>query len=107
MPGILHASVPCSLREHILKKAHTKKYYFDGDFVECKVYKTLREKCWCSGMQAEVRTHCHTCLVCATWKEPRHGTSPQLKPIPVGGPVHCVGIHVLEVVLTFDGMSML
>ena len=101
LPGVWRIAVPQSMRETLLKEAHSKN--FAGHFAERKVYATLRKKYWWNKMRADVRRHCRACLVCATRKGPGRRARPPLQPIPIGGPFHRVGVDVLKLPLTYDG----
>jgi len=54
-------------------------------------------------MRADVRRHCRSCLVCVRRRAPGRSVKPPLKPIPVGGPFHRVGVDVLQLPLTEAG----
>ena len=54
-------------------------------------------------MRADVRRHCHACLVCASRKGTDRASRPPLQPIPVGGPFHRVGVDILKLPASFEG----
>ena len=68
-----------------------------------RVYNRLRRNYSWQGMRSDVRTHCRSCLTCATRKGVVRATRPPLQPVPVGGPFHCVGVDILKLPLTYDG----
>ena len=67
------------------------------------MYDTLRKACWWPGIRRDVRTHCRSCLNCATRKGPGRAGRPSLQSIPVGGPFHRLGVDVLQLPLTEAG----
>ena len=54
-------------------------------------------------MWADVRHHCHACLVCASRKGTSHVSRSSLQPLPVGGPFHRVGVDILKLPTNFEG----
>ena len=54
-------------------------------------------------MRADVRSHCRSCLTCASRGGPGRPLRPELQPIPVGGPFNRVGVDVLQLPQTFNG----
>ena len=71
--------------------------------LERRVYDLLRRYYWWTGMWADVRHHCHACLVCASRKGTSRASRPPLQPIPVGGPFHRVGVDILKLPTSFEG----
>ena len=100
-PGSWRIVVPDVLPAGMLQEAHGGR--FAGHFSEKKVYETLRKRYWWKGMRADVRRHCRSCLVCVSRRAPGRLVKPPLKPIPVGGPFHHVGVDVLQLPLTEAG----
>ena len=99
-PGCWRQVVPSALRAELLQESHGGK--FSGHFAE-KMYDTLRKAYWWPGMRRDVRTHCRSCLNCATRKGTGRAGLPPLQPIPVGGPFHRLGVDVLQLPLTEAG----
>ena len=100
-PGCWRQVVPLALRAELLHESHGGK--FSGHFAEKKMYDTLRKAYWWPGMRKDVRTHCRSCLNCATRKGTGGAGRPPLQPIPVGGPFHRLGVDVLQLLLTEAG----
>ena len=100
-PGCWRQVVPPALRAELLHESHGGK--FSGHFAEKKMYDTLRKAYWWPGMRKNVRTHCRSCLNCATRKGTGRAGRPPLQPIPVGGPFHRLGVDVLQLPLTEAG----
>ena len=99
--GYLRIVVPKTLQQEVLKEAHSGR--FAGHFAERRVYNTLKKSYWWKGMRAAVRTHCRSCLTCATRKGTGRASRPPLQPIAVGGPFHRMGVDVLQLPLTESG----
>ena len=100
-PGCWRQVVPPALREKLLNESHGGK--FSGHFAEKKMYDTLRKSYWWPGMRKDVRTHCRSCLNCATRKGTGRAGRPPLQQIPVEGPFHHLGVDVLQLPLTEAG----
>ena len=89
-PGKWCLVVPKEMRSRLLHETHGGR--FSGHFGEKRVYDLLRRFYWWAGMRADVRRHCHACLVCASQRGTSRASRPPLQPIPVGGPFHRVGV---------------
>ena len=96
--GYWRIVVPKTLQQEVLEEAHLGR--FASHFAERRVYNTLRKSYWWKGMRAAVRTHCRSCLTCATRKGTGRASRPPLQPIVVGGPFHRMGVHVLQLPLS-------
>ena len=94
-------NVPKTLRQKVLKEAHSGR--FAGHFAERRVYNTLKKSYWWKGIRAAIRTHCRSCLTCATRKGTGRTSRPPLQPIAVGGSFHRMGVDVLQLPLTESG----
>ena len=99
-PKQLRIAVPKELRSVLLSEAHDGK--FAGHFSEQKVYNLLKKTYWWDGMRADVRRYCRS-LICATRKGTGRASRPPLQPIPVSGPVHRVGVDIVQLPQTLDG----
>ena len=99
--GKWRIAVPTSWRETLIKEAHDGR--FGGHFAERRIYGQLRKYYWWDKMRADVRKYCRACLVCASRTGQGQVLRPQLQPIPVGGPFHCVGVDVVQFPLTYEG----
>ena len=100
-PGKWCLVVPEKMKPRVLHDAHGGR--FAGHFGEKRVYDLLRRYYWWAGMRADVRRHCHACLVCASRKGAGRTSRPPLQPIPVGGPFHRVGVDILKLPTSFEG----
>ena len=54
-------------------------------------------------MHADVHSHCHGCLMCASRQGSGKAMKPALTPIPVGGSFHRVGVDILHLPQTVNG----
>ena len=106
--GILHHENPChpggrivvpsSLRKQVLKEVHGGR--FSGHFAWRKTYYTLRKRYWWKGICGDVERFCRSWLECASRRRSGRAIRPPLTNIPVGGPVHMVGVDALQLPVT-------
>ena len=97
----LRLCVPKSMRVALMTEAHAGR--FAGHFSPRAVYSTLAKRYWWDGMYRDVHSHCHSCLICATYQGTGRRTKQPLMSIPVGGAFHRVGVDIMELPLTTNG----
>ena len=100
-PHRVRVAVPEKLRPILLAESHSGR--FSGHFAEKGLYGMLARRYWWDGMRNDVRRQCRSCMTCVSRAGAGRKSRPPLKPIPVGGPFHRVGVDVLTLPQTAQG----
>ena len=94
-------AVPQHLREKIMRESHGGKY--SGHFAGPKLYKTLSQQWWWSGMYSDALSYCKRCPECATVTGSSRQHRPPLKPIPIQRPFQKIGVDIMDLPCTEQG----
>ena len=76
---------------------------FSGHFTWRKTYYTLRKRYWWKRICGDVERFYRFCLECVSRRGPGRAIRPPLTNIPMGGPVHMVGVDALQLPVTESG----
>lgn len=94
-------AVPLHLRERIMRESHNGSY--SGHFAGPKLYNTLSQQWWWSGMYNDVMAYCKQCPECAIVTGSGCQHRPPLKPIPVERPFQKVAVDIMDLPCTEQG----
>ena len=97
----LRLAVPKSLRDALMKEAHSGR--FGGHFAARSLFRTLSQHYWWDGMLTDILKQVRSCLTCAAYQGCGRRTKPPLQPIPVGAPFERIGVDILEMPQTLRG----
>jgi hypothetical protein len=97
----VRVTVPENLRPILLSKARSGR--FSGHFAEKSLFGILSRRYRWDGMRSDVRRQCRACVTCVARTGSGSKVRPALKPIPVVGQFHLVGVDVLSLPRTSEG----